>query len=370
MELSRNWASWAQPLDLALQRVTHLLAHVVQVQRATIWRVDGAALVCVDLYDAAQDSHTRGTVLLREDFPGYFSALDYGRVVDAADAPTDPGTRDLADAYLEPLGIGAMLDSTLRMAGSTWGVICIEHVGPSRDWRDDERRFAVSVADLVAQMIVLDEACSQKERLAELVAMQKSILDAAKYAIVSTDLDGKIRTLNRAAEGMLGYGAGGLIGRCTPALFHDPTELIRRAEELSSILGWPMSPDFELLTADPACLGQDGAEWTYVRKDGTRLRVRLSVTPTTGHDGQHNGYLCVATDTSAPKRAQASLRDSEARYQALFENAGDAIFLMRDGRFIDCNPATLRMFGCAGADIIGVTPNVFSPLAIRRSDWG
>jgi PAS domain-containing protein len=43
---------------------------------------------------------------------------------------------------------------------------------------------------------------------------------------------------------------------------------------------------------------------------------------------------------------------------------------MRDGRFIDCNPATLRMFGCAGADIIGVTPNVFSPLAIRRSDWG
>lgn len=60
-------------------------------------------------------------------------------------------------------------------------------------------------------------------------------------------------------------------------------------------------------------------------------------------------------------RAQAVLRDSEERYRTLFEAANDAIFLMREDRFIDCNPRTLQMFGCAREDIIGQPPYTFSP---------
>jgi PAS domain S-box-containing protein len=46
----------------------------------------------------------------------------------------------------------------------------------------------------------------------------------------------------------------------------------------------------------------------------------------------------------------------------IFESADDAIFLMDDLRFVDCNAATLRMFGCNSKDeIVGQTPLVFSP---------
>ena len=46
----------------------------------------------------------------------------------------------------------------------------------------------------------------------------------------------------------------------------------------------------------------------------------------------------------------------------LFETAQDAIFLMDGMRFVDCNPVTLRMFGCeAKTDILGETPFRFSP---------
>ncbi len=61
------------------------------------------------------------------------------------------------------------------------------------------------------------------------------------------------------------------------------------------------------------------------------------------------------------KSSVESLKESEARYRTLFENANDAIFLMKEDRFIDCNSQTLRMFGCARDDIINQPPFKFSP---------
>ncbi len=55
-------------------------------------------------------------------------------------------------------------------------------------------------------------------------------------------------------------------------------------------------------------------------------------------------------------------RENELKYRTLFENAGDAIFLMNGNRFIDCNKRTLEVFGCSTRnEIIGHTPVDFSP---------
>lgn len=55
-------------------------------------------------------------------------------------------------------------------------------------------------------------------------------------------------------------------------------------------------------------------------------------------------------------------RENEEKYRTLFENAGDAIFLVEEGSIIDCNLRAVEMFGCADkSGMIGKRPQDFSP---------
>ena len=66
-------------------------------------------------------------------------------------------------------------------------------------------------------------------------------------------------------------------------------------------------------------------------------------------------------DVTERKGLEAALRESEIKYQTLFESANDAILLMDHDIFIDCNQKTLEMFGCIREQIIGQSPYQFSP---------
>jgi PAS domain S-box-containing protein len=59
--------------------------------------------------------------------------------------------------------------------------------------------------------------------------------------------------------------------------------------------------------------------------------------------------------------ALVKVEENQIKYHALFDNANDAIFLIRDDRFVECNKKTLEMFQVLEADIINHTPFDFSP---------
>jgi PAS domain S-box-containing protein len=141
-----------------------------------------------------------------------------------------------------------------------------------------------------------------EQQLNDTTSLQRAVLDGTSYSIISTAPDGTILTFNRAAEQMLGYTADEVIGKLTPAPFHNAQEVAERATALSEELGETITPGFEVLVTKARRKLADEWEWTYLRKDGSCLPVLLSVTALRDAAEQITGFLGIAYDISERKK--------------------------------------------------------------------
>ena len=152
--------------------------------------------------------------------------------------------------------------------------------------------------------------------LLEKTTFQKAILDSAHFSIITVDCEGIIRSLNVGAERMLGYSADELIGKATPARYHDEEETRARAHAMSLELGVEIDPEHSVFI-ERAKRGQaDEGEWIYVRKDGSRLPVFLSITALRAGQDEVIGYLGIAFDITRQKETEAQLKQARAEAEA------------------------------------------------------
>lgn len=192
------------------------------------------------------------------------------------------------------------------------------------------------------------EAALAQSRLAGVLRAASSV------SIIATDLSGVIRVFNSGAERILGYSAGELLGRKTPALFHHGPEVAECCRELSERLGRPVEP-LEALVGEVREGGpgvSDAREWTYVRKDGTHVPVALTVTGVYSEAGELEGFLGVGLDLTERNRLMASLRQA----QVSVDNAGDMILWTRaeDGRIAYANRAARDALGYGPDELLGL----------------
>ena len=197
----------------------------------------------------------------------------------------------------------------VRVRSELWGVM--EFLSRNIEEPDEALlQTFTAVGNQIGQFIVRREA---EAALRETNRFQQAILEGANYAIISTAPDGIIQTFNATAEQMLGYTSEAMVGQATPAILHDLTEVTARAAELTSELGREVAPGFEAFVAKAALGLPDEREWTYLRKDGSRFQVLLSVTALFDEHQTVTGYLGIASDITERKRvANELLKAKEA----------------------------------------------------------
>ncbi len=184
----------------------------------------------------------------------------------------------------------------------------------------------------------------------ELCAVQHAILENADHAIIATDIAGTILYFNRAAQRMLGYTWPEVVGRATPELFHASEEVAARAR----LLGRPEQPAFATLVARVAAEGSDKGPWIYVRKDGSRLHVQLTITALRDAGGQLIGYLGVAADIS-----ERLAMEQELRVAAIaFESQAAIMVTDAEQRILRVNAAFTQLTGYRAEEAVGRLPSL------------
>ena len=205
--------------------------------------------------------------------------------------------------------------------GTTWLLVSSEPV--------------VAVGSVVTTFVDITSLVGHEEQLAQTRILHNATLENAGHAIIVADVQGNIQIFNPAAERMLGYRAEEMVGRQTPAVFHDPGEVVARAAELG------IEPGFEVFVRGSRQGIAETREWTYVRKDGTTLPVSLTITAVRDAQGSIFGFMGIAQDISARKAMDLRLRTElaqrsaiEARMRGLIEALPDLVFrLSYEGLF-------------------------------------
>ena len=172
----------------------------------------------------------------------------------------------------------------------------------------------------------LDAACSQiglfvVRELAEIAArragaLQQAMFNSAAHALTAVTPEGTYLSFNSAAERLLGYRADEVVGRETPLLIHDPKELADRAVELGRELGRAIDPGIEALLARARMGFKDDRDWTLIRRDGTRVPVRLTITELRDEAGTLTGFLGSAVDLTDRREAEAAMREAKEAAEA------------------------------------------------------
>jgi diguanylate cyclase (GGDEF)-like protein/PAS domain S-box-containing protein len=177
-------------------------------------------------------------------------------------------------------------------------------------------------------------------------AQLQAIVDHVKDAILTVDDSGLIETLNRTAERIFGYDEDEARGRrldlLIPSLARHAV-LTEALDELSEHL-----EDTQIDLAPRETRGR--------RNDGTLFAAELGVSKVRLGDRQI--YIACLRETTDRKLAEAAIRESEARYRTLVENAPEVLVVldMDLGRFVECNENAVRFFKMTREELLAAGP--------------
>lgn len=175
------------------------------------------------------------------------------------------------------------------------------------------------------------------------------LINSADDAIICTDRDGHITAWNPAAERLLGYPSGEVIGRDISLLF-PPEDQREEAAALARILN-----------GERATL----SDRRLVAKNGRRLEVSVTMSPIHDASGAVIGASRICRELG-----DRTLTMSAARHLSALVASSDDAIVSKDlnGIVQSWNPAAERLFGFSAAEMIGQSIRKIIPADRQREE--
>ena len=260
--------------------------------RVSVWMLSeqGDEMFCLALHQNEGEQQLGQLLLRRADYPRYFSAVASRGWICANDAISDPATSEFAELYLKPLGISSMLDAGIIIAGKVVGVLCLEHIGAQRQWHSDEEAFVSAIAAVMAQTLSVAQRKDAEQISKEYAQHTQTILNNVVDGIITIDENGRIASMNPAAQDLFRCKAEDFLGHYATNLL--PTVLRQNQESQQAYLPTPgVKP----------LLGSN-RELDGLRADGSifAMEMALSVIRRQGR----LIYICTVRDISDRKRME------------------------------------------------------------------
>jgi PAS domain S-box-containing protein len=107
--------------------------------------------------------------------------------------------------------------------------------------------------------------------------------------------------------------------------------------------------------------GNHRFEWMSLKHDGTPILLEVSLMPIM-LKGEELLYI-IWRDITERKSSEIALKQSEKKYRDLFEKSEDANLIIVNGKFVDCNRATVKLL-CYNSkeELLNTHPSALSPV--------
>jgi len=221
----------------------------------------------------------------------------------------------------------------------------IEYTLLTKDGREFPAELSASVIkDSLGNpigFVAITKDITERKIMEKRIAYLASIVDNARVAISTVDMNGIVTYCNKATEEMLGWASTEAIGKLMATFCPNAGKQI------------------EATVKEGFCVDK---ELEYVKKDGGTLPCSTSTFLMKDKDGKPIGVCGIAIDITERKMAEDALRKSENKSRTLLENLPQKIFFKdRNSVYISCNENYARDLRIKPHEITGKTDYDFYP---------
>ena len=172
----------------------------------------------------------------------------------------------------------------------------------------------------------------EKEKLREDGRLFRAIADYTRDCEHWFGPDGKLRWVNPSIMDLIGYSVDecmNMDGYPFPLIFEADREKV-----------------LQYFDAAVKNMTRNDLEFRVRCKDGTVKWAAISFQPTYDDNRANLGHRSSVRDITGRKRTEEALQRSEMKFHTLYDATSDAVMLLDENGFFDCNKATLEVFGC------------------------